>query len=307
MSPSVTTGWRCRSGIGALGILWGVKGAPPTAPREAPLAPLDAPGPLVDTHAHLTDRRFAGDLDAVLERARAAGVGGIIVSGYDLASSRAAVDLAAGHEDVWATVGIHPHDARFATRQALAEVERLARRPRVVAIGECGLDFYRDLSPRDVQARAFAAQLELAAALDLPVVVHSREAMPETLHTLARVRLPAGGVLHCFDGDTEDARRAVSLGLYLSAAGPLTYRRDLTLARALAAVPLERLVVETDCPYLSPAGHRGQRNEPAHVVSVAAALAGARNGRPADVARATTANSAALFRTPALSPLERVA
>ena len=164
----------------------------------------------------------------MLERARAAGVGGIVVSGYDLASSRAAVELAARHEDVWATVGIHPHDARFATPQALAEVERLARRPRVVAIGECGLDFYRDLSPRDVQARAFEAQLELAAALDLPVVVHSREAMPETLHTLARARLPAGGVLHCFDGDAEDARQAVSLGLYLSAAGPLTYRRDLT-------------------------------------------------------------------------------
>ena len=114
-------------------------------------------------------------------------------------------------------------------------------------------------------------------------------------------------MLHCFDGDTEDARQAVSLGLYLSAAGPLTYRRDLTLARALAAVPLERLVVETDCPYLSPAGHRGQRNEPAHVVAVATALAGARDERPADVARATTANAAALFRTPALCPLERVA
>jgi TatD DNase family protein len=234
-------------------------------------------------------------------------VGGVVVSGYDLASSRAAVELAARYQDVWATVGIHPHDARFATPQALAEVERLARRPRVVAIGECGLDFYRDLSPRDVQARAFEAQLELAAALDLPVVVHCREAMSETLQTLARVRLPAGGVLHCFDGDAEDARQAVSLGLHLSAAGPLTYRRDLTLAHVLASAPLERLVVETDCPYLSPAGHRGQRNEPAHVVAVATALAGARNQRPADVARATSANAAALFRTPALSPLERVA
>jgi TatD DNase family protein len=257
--------------------------------------------PLVDTHAHLTDRRYAGDLAAVLGRARAAGVGAIVVVGYDLASSRAAVDLASRHDHLWAAVGIHPHDARDAGEAALAEIEALAAGPRVVAIGECGLDFYRHLSPPADQERAFAAQLDLAARLDLPVVVHSREAMAETLEILARHPLPAGGVMHCFDGTAADARRAVELGFYLSCAGPLTYRRDPTLAQALAAAPLERLVVETDCPYLSPAGHRGERNEPANVSAVAAALARVRGLDEDAVARATTRNAAALFRTAALA------
>jgi TatD DNase family protein len=275
----------------------GLMAAPPVAPREAPHSPL------VDTHAHLTDRRFDLDRDAVLGRARAAGVGAIVVVGYDLASSRAAVALAGRMPWLWATVGIHPHDARLATPAEVAELARLAGHPKVLAIGECGLDYYRDLSPRDVQERLFVAQLELAAQCNLPVVVHSRAAMAETLEILARHPLAAGGVLHCFDGTVADARRAVELGLYLSCAGPLTYRRDQTLAQALAAVPLDRLVVETDCPYLSPRGHRGERNEPAHVRIIAADLARCRRLDEATLARATTANAAALFRTPALADL----
>jgi TatD DNase family protein len=277
--------------------------ASPVAPREAPAAPL------VDTHAHLADRRFAGDLGPVLERARAAGVRGIVVVGYDLQSSLAAVELAAGEDRLWAAVGIHPHDAGDATDDVLAEIESLAGRPKVVAVGECGLDFYRDLAPRDVQRRAFVAQLRLAARLRLPVVVHSREAMAETLATLEREPLPAGGVMHCFDGTADDGRRAVDLGLYLSCAGPLTYRRDPTLAGALAAAPLDRLVLETDCPYLSPQSRRGQRNEPKYVMAVAEALARVRGLTLAEVAAATSANAAALFRTPALAgaSMERVA
>lgn len=264
----------------------------------APAAPAVA---LVDTHAHLTDSRYDGDLEAVLGRAGAAGVTGIVVAGYDLPSSRAAVDLAARSPRIWAAVGIHPHDAAAAGAAALEELAALAAHPRVVAIGECGLDFYRNRSPAADQARAFEAQLGLAARLGLPLIVHSREAMAETLRTLAAHPLPAGGVLHCFDGTAEDAARAVDLGLYLSCAGPLTYRRDPTLARAVAAAPLERLVVETDCPYLSPAGHRGERNEPARVRDVAAALAAVRGADLAAVAGATTRNAARLFRTPALA------
>ena len=256
---------------------------------------------LVDTHAHLTDRRYGGDLEAVLGRARAAGVVGIVVAGYDLPSSRAGVALAERYPHIWAAVGIHPHDATAASAAALDELEALAAHPRVVAVGECGLDFYRNLAPAADQARAFRAQLDLAARLGLPVIVHSREAMAETLQTLSATTLPAGGVLHCFDGTAGDARRAVELGFYLSCAGPLTYRRDPTLARAVAAAPLERLVVETDCPYLSPAGHRGERNEPARVRDVAAALATVRGSDLAAVAAATTASAAALFRTPALA------
>ncbi len=224
----------------------------------------------------------------------------MVVVGYDLPSSREAVDLAARYTGLWAAVGIHPHDARHATTDALAELEALAGRPKVVALGECGLDFYRDLSPRDAQREAFEAQLVLAQRLRLPVIVHSREAMALTLEILAEHVLPGGGVMHCFDGTADDGRRAVDLGLFLSCAGPLTYRRDPSLAQALAAAPLERLVVETDCPYLSPLGHRGERNEPAHVRSVAAALARSRGLELTEVVATTTANARRLFRTPAL-------
>lgn len=269
--------------------------APPVAPREAPSVHL------VDTHAHLTDRRYARDLAAVLDRAAASGVRAMVVVGYDLPSSRAAVALAERHEGLWAAVGIHPHGARHATPTALAELEALARHPRVVAIGECGLDFYRDLSPRATQRQVFEAQLTLAARLQLPVVIHSRDAMPDTLGMLAGRRPAAGGVMHCFDGTVSDARRAVEFGLHLSCAGPLTYRRDPTLAEAIAAAPLDRLVVETDCPYLSPQGHRGERNEPAHVRIVAESLARVRGMSQEHVARTTTQNAATLFRTPALA------
>lgn len=271
----------------------------PRTPREAPAVPL------VDTHAHLSDQRFASDLYAVLERAAASGVGTCVVVGYDLASSRGAVRLAQEIDSIWAAVGIHPHHASSVDDAALEALRTLAQHPRAVALGECGLDFYRDLSPRDAQRRAFEAQLDIAAELDLPVVVHSREAMEETLSTLAARPLPPRGVLHCFDSTAHDARRAVALGLYVSCAGPITYRRDRTLADAIASVPDDRLVLETDCPYLSPAGHRGQRNEPAHVRLVAEAVAAVRGQSFARIAAQTSLNAATLFRTPSLA--QRVA
>ena len=252
--------------------------------------------PLIDTHAHLTDRRFEPDLDETLDRARAAGITAFVVVGYDVASSAASVALAERFGDVWAAVGLHPHNARDASPQGLDEIERLSHAPRVVAIGECGLDYFRDLSPRDVQRFAFEAQLDLAAARSLPVVVHSRDAMNDTIDLLG-TRAPArSGVMHCFDGTAEDALRTCALGLYVSFAGPITYRKDGTLRGAAAAVPLERVLVETDCPYLAPDGHRGQRNEPAYVRGTVEAVARARGVRFEEMARQTTRNARRLFR-----------
>jgi TatD DNase family protein len=277
--------------------------APPEAPR---VAAQSAGARLIDTHTHLTDRRFAGDLAAVVQRARDAGLVGMVVVGYDLASSEAAVTLASQHPDVWATVGIHPHHATAVNAGTLKRLEQLAASPRVVGIGECGLDYYRNLSPAAKQREAFAVQLDLAAERSLPVVVHSRDAMPATLDILGRHRLPRGGVMHCFDGTAEDARASLAFGLYVSCAGPLTYRKDATLARAIAAVADDRIVVETDCPYLSPAGHRGERNEPALVRLVADAAARARGVGFEEMARQTTRNAVRLFDLPlALEQEER--
>ena len=307
--------------------------APPVAPRGAhpftPASPtLDVPpvpqmgaalAPLVDTHVHLTDRRYAGDLEAVLDRARAAGVIRMVVVGYDLASSEASIGLAARYPDVWAAVGIHPHNARDASESALSRLDELSQTPRVVAIGECGLDFYRNLSPAATQRQAFRAQLEIAARRDLPVIIHSRDAMPDTLSILEERRSPAArssmgsidatdaagvkGVMHCFDGTREDAARVIALGLHISCAGTLTYRKDQTLAQAIASVPEDRLVVETDCPYLTPEGHRGERNEPAHVQLVAQAAARVRGVGFEQMARQTTHNALRLFGLPAFVEL----
>jgi TatD DNase family protein len=255
--------------------------------------------PLVDTHTHLTDRKYEADLDAVFDRARDAGVIAFVVVGYDLPSSEASVALAGRRDDVWAAVGIHPHNARQSNRALMRQVEQLSREPRVVAIGECGLDFYRNLSPRHVQRLAFEAQLGMATERDLPVIVHSRDALPETFAILAACGEPRRGVMHCFDGGAGDAARTVALGLHVSCAGPITYRRDRTLADAIATVPDDRLVVETDCPYLGPEGHRGERNEPAHVRLVAEAVAHARGVRFEEMAHRTSANALRLFSLPA--------
>jgi TatD DNase family protein len=225
----------------------------------------------------------------------------MLVVGFDLASSERAIALAHNYPFIWATVGIHPHRARDADHATLDTLARLAGDARVVAIGECGLDFYRDLSPRAKQIEAFGEQLALAQRLGLPVVVHSREAMSATFDVLAHHPLPEAGVMHCFDGSAADAKRALDLGMFISCAGPLTYRKDPTLAKAIASVPADRLVVETDCPWLSPAGHRGERNEPANVRVVAEAVARVRGERVERVAELTSRNAATLFRTPAIA------
>ena len=252
---------------------------------------------LFDTHAHLHFPEYAADLPDVLARARAAGVRRMLTIGTGVETSRAAVALAGREPDVWAAVGIHPHDAASADDTALAELERLAGVARVVAIGETGFDFFRDFSPRDAQARAFRAQLALARRLGKPVVVHCRDAHAETLAILAEARVgDTGGIMHCFSGDLDVARRCLDLGLLISLAGPVTYPKARALPDVARAVPADRLVVETDCPFLPPQPHRGQRNEPAWLALTAARVAALR-GEPLEaLAARTTANARALLR-----------
>ena len=252
---------------------------------------------LFDTHAHLHFPEFAGDLAGVLARARAAGVRRMLTIGTDVETSRAAVALAGGEADVWAAVGIHPHEAASADAAVLAELERLAAADRVVAIGETGLDFFRDRSPRDAQARAFRAQLALARRLGKPVVVHCRDAHAETLAILAEAPVgDTGGIMHCFSGDLDVARRCLELGLLISLAGPVTYPKARALPDVARVVPADRLVVETDCPFLPPQAHRGKRNEPAWLALTAARVAELRSEPLEDLAARTTANARALLR-----------
>jgi TatD DNase family protein len=258
---------------------------------------------LVDTHAHLDHPRFDGDREAVLDRAQQAGVAAIVTIGADLASSRQAVELAARHGPVYAAVGMHPHDAKNLDGATLAELRRLGQQPKVVAVGEIGLDFYRDLSPREVQRRAFQAQLAWAAKLGKPVIIHDRDAHQPVMDIL--VDWAAGlsgshlegrlGVLHTFSGDQLMAERAMELGFYISISGPVTYHNARQLPDIVRTLPLNRLLVETDCPFLAPHPFRGKRNEPAYVRLVAEQVATLKGISLDELARATTANAQRLF------------
>ncbi len=255
---------------------------------------------LFDTHAHLHFPDFATDLDAVLGRARAAGIVGIVTIGTDGETNSEAVAMAERLAGVHASVGIHPHDAGEASEVDWASLEDLARRSeKVVALGEMGLDYFRNLSPPDIQAEAFRRQLRLARRLGKPVIVHCREAHSDTLAILAEERVEeVGGVMHCFSGDVPVAKRCLDLGLLISLAGPVTYKNPRALPEVARFVPEDRLVVETDCPYLPPQPYRGQRNEPAHVALTAARVAELRGADPELLSAAMSDNAARLFRIP---------
>ena len=250
---------------------------------------------LIDSHAHLDFPQFDADRDAVLGRAREAGIVQVVNPGADLKSSHRAVALAERYAEIFAAVGVHPHDALTLTDETLSTLAQLADSPYVVAIGEIGLDYYRDLSPREQQRRAFSQQLALARSLELPVIVHVRDAHEDAMRILEREATGMRGVLHCFSGDLDVARRAIALGWYISVAGPLTYPNAKRLRGVVSHLPVERLLVETDCPYLSPQPRRGKRNEPAHVRWVAEQLAETL-GVPLDrVAEITSGNTRELF------------
>jgi TatD DNase family protein len=265
---------------------------------------------MIDSHVHLHRDDFAMDRQVVLSRATTAGVTGFLEVGYDLQSSRAAVALAEEDPRILATVGVHPHDAALLAdpagrptaegREILAELRDLAGHPRVVAIGEIGLDFFRDLSPRPAQRAALSLQLELAAAVALPVVFHIRDAYPETLDQVATVGVPPrGAVLHSFAGGTEHAAWAREQGLLLGIGGPVTYKRShLPDTLVEAGVTAQDVLLETDAPWLPPVPHRGQRNEPAYLIETCRRLASVLGLEPAALAARTTENFARLFGAP---------
>ena len=254
---------------------------------------------LIDTHCHVQMRQFASDRAAVIAAAFAQGIGRLIVPGTDVVTSREALNLAENYPGrVFAGVGTHPHDASTLTPEALAEQRELARRPGVVAIGEVGLDYYRDLSPRDVQRDALIAQLGLARDLDLPVILHNRESHSDMIALLRAHGSGIHGVFHCFIGGRSMASDALDLGFYLSFAGPLTYPRNQELRDVAAWAPADRILVETDSPYLSPQPLRGKRNEPQRVALVAQTLAQARRVSDEEIADLTTRNATTLFRLP---------
>ncbi len=251
---------------------------------------------LVDTHCHLNHRDFTPDLPAVLARAKAVGVRHIVCAGYDLESSESAVEIASQVSCVSAAVGVHPHDAEDFTPEQEARIRALASQPCVVAIGETGLDYYRDLSPRDVQQDAFRRHIALAHELDLPLIIHSRDAQQDVLAILHECGLPKRGVvMHCLPSDEEFALQAVGMGCYLGIAGPVTFGNAEGLRRIVAELPLNRLLVETDAPYLTPHPFRGKRNEPAHVRLTAEKVAEVQGLEYHQVAEITTANAVLLF------------
>ena len=248
---------------------------------------------MIDSHAHLSFKHFRRDLPEVLSRAREAGVRAIVNIGCDLASSEASIHLAHEHPDIFAVVGVHPHDATTLDAAARSRLERLADDPKVVAIGEMGLDYYRDLSPRHLQEQAFRDQISLARKKGLPVVVHDRDAHVKVMQILRDEQVSLG-VLHCFSGDINMARQAVDLGLYLSFAGPITY--NSTKAReVISRIPVDRILIETDCPYLTPVPFRGKRNEPAYVKYVLEGVAAILGLPLEEAARIIDGNTRRLF------------
>ncbi len=257
---------------------------------------------IVDTHAHLDADAFDEDRDEVIARAVEAGVSTIINVGVNLESSERAVSLAEEHPEVLAAAGFHPHQADTMKKADVGRIGEIARHPRVVAIGEIGLDFYRNYSPREVQFQALKWQLELASELELPVVIHARQAEKEMLEVLrdwtgrsATIKGRSPGVIHCFSGDTATAEQYLEMGFYLALGAYIGYPTSVWAYDVIRSIPQDRLMVETDCPFLAPQSLRGKRNEPAYLQQTVELLAEIRGATVEAVARETTENAKQLF------------
>ncbi len=258
---------------------------------------------LIDTHTHLDDARYESDREAMIARAREGGVDTMITIGCDLATSRSAVALAGHYPFVYASIGVHPHEVKHITAGWYDELRQLARENKVVAYGEIGLDYHYNHSDPDLQRRRFRKQLKLARELSLTAIIHTREAQDDTIRILKEERASEiGGVFHCFSGDAWLAKDALDLGFYLSFSGILTFQNATMLRDIAKTVPADRLLIETDCPYLTPIPHRGKRNEPAYVKHVAETLATiTSNGATLtadDIGRLTSDNARRLFKIP---------
>ena len=252
---------------------------------------------LVDSHAHLDDAQFDSDRDAMLQRARAAGVSAILAIGCNISSLDAPAAIAASHDWVYSAAGIHPNEARLATREHYDLLNRLAEHPKFLAWGEIGLDYYHGDSPRDVQERVFIQQLDLARVARLPIIIHCREAWTDCLQILERHWRSSGlgGILHCFSGTLAEARQGIEMGFMISFAANITYPKAQNLRDLARELPLGSLLTETDSPYLAPQPLRGRRNEPAHVATVAQTLGPVRNLPPVEFAAATCDNFRRFF------------
>ena len=255
---------------------------------------------IIDSHAHLEFPQFDEDRPAVLERARAAGIQTLLAIGSGTGPHRldAAIPFAEEHDWIYATVGIHPHEAQLATEEHFQQLDELACNPRVIAWGEIGLDYFYDHSPREAQQQVFRRQLGQARTAKLPIVIHCRDAWADCLDMLQREWQSSGlgGILHCFTGTPEDARRGLDMGFMVSFAGNVTYPKMQHLRDVARELPLDRLLTETDSPFLPPQGRRGKRNEPAFVVEVAQALASVRDLGSDEIAATTAANFRRFFR-----------
>jgi TatD DNase family protein len=246
---------------------------------------------LIDSHCHLDDSKFDEDREEAIQRAADAGVGRLMAigTGDGPPDLETAIRLADRYPFIYATVGVHPHDAAKATGETWARLRELAAHPKVLAIGEIGLDYHYDFSPRPVQAEAFATQIDIAREVGKPIVIHTREAWDDTVRML-RESWQGGGIMHCFTGDAAQARQALDLGFHLSFGGVLTFPKADGVREAALLAPGDRILVETDCPYLAPVPHRGKRNEPAFMVETVRRLAEVRGVTPEQIAGLTTRN-----------------
>ena len=255
---------------------------------------------LIDSHAHIDFPQFAEDRNAMLERARAAGVTTVLAVGTGPGPEKldAAIPYTEQHDWIYTSVGIHPHEAKEVMPGHLDELARLAKHPKVIAWGEIGLDYFYDHSPRDVQARVFSDQMNLARAAKLPIIIHCRHAWADCLAQIEREWKSSGlgGVLHCFTGTLEEAKRGMDMGFMISFAGNSTYPKAQNLREVMKEAPLENLLIETDSPYLAPQAYRGKRNEPAFVAEVAKTVASVRNLTPEEAASRTAENFRRFFR-----------
>lgn len=251
---------------------------------------------LFDTHAHLNADQFSDDLEEVIERALEEGVSNMIVVGFNRPTIEKAMELIERYDFLYASIGWHPVDAIDMTDEDLDWIEKLAKHPKVVALGEMGLDYHWDKSPKDVQKEVFRKQIHLAKRLKLPIVIHNREATADIIDVLrAENAAEIGGIMHCFSGSAETAKECLDLNFYISLGGPVTFKNARKPKEVAEAVPLERLLIETDCPYLAPHPYRGKRNEPAYVKLVAEQIASLKGLSYEEVATATTANAKRVF------------
>ncbi|MEH6989969.1 MULTISPECIES: TatD family hydrolase [Bacillales] len=249
-----------------------------------------------DTHAHLNAEQYNEDLQEVIDRALSEGISNIVVVGFDRPTIEKAMELTEKYDFIYASVGWHPVDAIDMTEEDLLWIEELSSHPKVVALGEMGLDYYWDKSPKDIQQEVFRKQIRLAKKVKLPIVIHNRDATADIVEILKEEGAgEVGGIMHCFSGSPEIAQECVDMNFYISLGGPVTFKNAKKPKEVADVIPLEKLLIETDCPYLTPHPHRGKRNEPSYVKLVAEQIAEIKGLSTEEVAQATTENAKKLF------------